>query len=324
MINRVQLIKEMMKALDLPESSMFDTVPLWPLTASEILDPNGFDLKLGRQSFHFNLRNNPKLSEQISKVEVIPSKVRNEVITVIAEEKKMLARKLAAEARGEFTVNGVTFKMIRVDGGIFLMGSTSGEADEEPVHEVRVKSFSIGQTEVTQELWEAVMGNNPSLIKGKKNPVEQVSWDDCQMFIQKLNKLTGRKFRLPTEAEWEFAARGGTQSKGYTYSGSNKIEDVAWYVGNSDKITYEVASKYPNELGIYDMSGNVWEWCQDWYARDYYSYCVAINPTGPSSGYLRVNRGGSRGSYASGCRVSSRSGNPHEFEYNYVGFRLAL
>ena len=170
-----------------------------------------------------------------------------------------------------FSVNGITFKMVKVQGGTFTMGATAEQggvvtSDEKPAHEVTLSSFSIGQTEVTQELWEAVMGSNPSYWKGSKLPVEQVSWNDCQEFVKKLNALTGQKFRLPSEAEWEYAARGDSQSRGYKYSGSNNIDDVAWYDGNSDK-THAVATKQPNELGIYDMSGNVLEWCQDWYGN---------------------------------------------------------
>ena len=223
-----------------------------------------------------------------------------------------------------YTANGVSFQMIAVEGGTFQMGSATGDDDEKPVHEVRVNSFCIGQTEVTQELWEAVMGTNPSNFKGNKLPVEKVSWNDCQTFITKLNQLTGKTFRLPTEAEWEFAARGGNQSKGYTYSGSNTIDDVAWYSSNSSSKTHEVATKAPNELGIYDMSGNVWEWCQDWYSSSYYSESVVNNPRGPSSGSYRVNRGGSWDYNAANCRTANRNCNSPTLTSRYVGVRLAL
>ncbi len=176
---------------------------------------------------------------------------------------KMLAKPAISQT---FTVNGVSFKMIFVEGGTFTMGATAElESDalggEKPTHRVTLSSYMIGETEVTQELWQAVMGGNPSLHKGARNPVEWVSWNDCQEFIDKLNRLTGRKFGLPTEAQWEYAARGGNRSKGYKYSGSNNIDELAWYDGNSG--THLVATKKPNELGIYDMSGNLWEWCQD-------------------------------------------------------------
>lgn len=226
-----------------------------------------------------------------------------------------------------YTVNGVSFKMIPVAGGTFQMGSSDDDSgaydNEKPRHQVTLSSFSIGETEVTQELWQAVMGSNPSYFKGNKLPVEKVSWNDCQTFITKLNELTGKTFRLPTEAEWEYAARGGNQSKGYTYSGSNTIGDVAWYYSNSSSTTHAVATKAPNELGIYDMSGNVLEWCQDWYSS--YSSGSQTNPTGPSSGYLRVYRGGSWSYTAAYCRVANRSvSTPTGAFSNSFGLRLAL
>ncbi|MBQ9585751.1 MAG: formylglycine-generating enzyme family protein [Muribaculaceae bacterium] len=226
-----------------------------------------------------------------------------------------------------FTVKGISFTMVGVQGGTFTMGATAeqgGEADsdEKPAHQVIVSSFAIGQTEVTQELWEAVMGSNPNNWKGSKLPVEEVSWDDCQEFIKKLNALTGQNFRLPTEAEWEYAARGGSQSRGYKYSGSNTIDDVAWYDGNSGRQTHDVATKQPNELGLCDMSGNVWEWCQDWYGN--YTEGVQVDPAGPTSGSRRVNRGGSWDFSAGCCRVANRNGGDAGRRNDYLGFRLAL
>jgi formylglycine-generating enzyme required for sulfatase activity len=175
---------------------------------------------------------------------------------------------------------------------------------------------------VTQALWEAVMGNNPSKFKGMDKPVEQVSWNDCQEFIRKLNAATGLQFRLPTEAEWEYAARGGNKSQGYKYSGSNNIDDVAWYDSNSSLTTHDVKTKQANELGIYDMSGNVWEWCQDWYGS--YSSSAQTDPVGPSSGSYRVNRGGGTAGYAWYCRVSYRSDDPPSDRYSNLGLRLAF
>lgn len=226
--------------------------------------------------------------------------------------------------------------MIKVEGGTFMMGATSSrsrnsslnydsdaQSDESPVHSVRLSDFSIGKYEVTQEEWEAVMGNNPSYSKGANKPVEQVSWNDCQEFIKKLNLLTGLQFRLPTEAEWEYAARGGNKSKGYKYSGSNNIGDVAWYCDNSSSTTHQVGTKQPNELGIYDMSGNVYEWCSDWYSGSYYSSSPSTNPTGPSTGSGRVSRGGGWGNLAQYCRVSIRNSFFPGSRSNYIGFRLA-
>ena len=232
----------------------------------------------------------------------------------------------SAPAIKTITVNGVSFNMILVDGGTFLMGATSeqqGAADDEkPVHSVTLSPYYIGETEVTQELWQAVMGSNPSHYKGPKLPVERVSWYDCQEFIVKLNERTGLTFRLPTEAEWEFAARGGNKSQGYQHSGSNNLGDVAWFTDNSGSSTHDVKTKQPNELGIYDMSGNVWEWCQDW-GRSY-SSGSQTNPTGPSSGSGRVDRGGSWGSNARYCRVANRGNDTPDHRNRYLGLRLAL
>ena len=228
-----------------------------------------------------------------------------------------------------FTVNGVSFVMIAVEGGTFTMGATSeqgsdADSNESPTHQVTLSSYMIGKTEVTQELWQAVMGSNPSYYSGTNLPVETVSWNDCQTFITKLNILTGKNFRLPTEAEWEYAARGGNKSQGYKFSGSNTIDDVAWYDSNSSSKTHPVASKAPNELGIYGMSGNVWEWCSDWYSSSYYSSSSQYNPTGPTSGSNRVRRGGSWYRDAWNCRVSRRGNrNPAQPSFD-LGLRLAL
>jgi formylglycine-generating enzyme required for sulfatase activity len=224
-----------------------------------------------------------------------------------------------------FTVGGVSFTMKEVAGGTFTMGATSEQGsdagnNEKPAHQVTLSNYYIGETEVTQALWHAVMGSNPSFRKGVNLPVEQVSWDDCQEFIKELNRITGKKFRLPTEAEWEYAARGGNKSKGYKYSGSNNIDDVAWY-GNSGSNTHTVKTKTPNELGIYDMSGNVWEWCSDWEGS--YSSNAQTNPTGPSTGSYRVVRGGNWSLGARFCRVSYRNSNAPGNRISNLGLRLA-
>ena len=226
-----------------------------------------------------------------------------------------------------FTVKGVTFKMIRVQGGTFRMGCTSEQgsdcdSDENPAHSVTLSGYYIGETEVTQELWQAVMGNNPSRFKGSNKPVERVSWEDCHEFITRLNSLTGYNFRLPTEAEWEYAARGGRKSQGYKYSGSNTLGNVAWYYGSDGSKTHPVKTKNANELGIYDMSGNVWEWCQDW--RGSYSGSPQFNPKGPSSGSYRVRRGGGWCFSASDCQVSFRAYYTPGDRNDFIGFRLAL
>ncbi|MGM9811707.1 MAG: SUMF1/EgtB/PvdO family nonheme iron enzyme [Muribaculaceae bacterium] len=226
-----------------------------------------------------------------------------------------------------FTVKGVLFTMIAVEGGTFTMGATPEQgsdaySDEKPTHQVTLSSYYIGETEVTQALWQAVMGNNPSYFKGDNLPVERVSWDDCQEFIKKLNALTGRKFRLPTEAEWEYAARGGKKSRGYKYSGSNNVDNVAWYKNNSDEKTHPVKTKQPNELGIYDMSGNVYESCHDWDGK--YSSNAQSNPKGPNIGSDRMGRGGSWLDYAGRCRSSSRDSNYPGHRNGSLGFRLVL
>lgn len=229
-----------------------------------------------------------------------------------------------------FTVFGVEFKMVRVDGGTFMMGGTPEQGDdvyssEKPTHQVTLSSYMIGQTEVTQELWLAVMGYNWSHFTGDLNrPADQLSWNYCQEFITKLNQLTGKTFRLPTEAEWEYAARGGKQSKGYKFAGSDNIDEVAWYDdGNSSLETKPVATKKPNELGLYDMTGNVMEWCSDWYGP--YSSEAQIDPVGPETGSQRITRGGCYNfSLPRMCRVSARNYYAPTFAAPANGFRLAM
>ena len=227
----------------------------------------------------------------------------------------------------EYSVNGVAFTMVKVDGGTFMMGAAaddeSAHSNERPAHQVKLSPYAIGQTEVTQELWVAVMGSNPAVNNGGGTlAVEKVSWEDCQQFIAKLNEMTGETFRLPTEAEWEFAARGGIYSKGFLYSGSNNIDDVAWYEMNSGESSHGVALKAPNELGIYDMSGNVWEWCNDWNGS--YSAEPQVNPTGPESETRRIIRGGSWFGEGRNCRVSQRYKVEPDFADDDIGFRLAM
>ncbi len=230
-----------------------------------------------------------------------------------------------------FTVKGVSFKMVHVQGGTFMMGANEGDekafASEKPAHEVTLSDYWMGETQVTQALWQAVMGENPSRFRGDPNlPVENVSWRNCKDFIRKLNRLTGKEFRLPTEAQWEFAARGGNLGKDnrYLYAGSNDIYDVAWYDGNSKEKTHPVGERAPNELGLYDMSGNVWEWCDDWFDVQYYRKSPAKDPIGPSSGTKRVRRGGSWFNSAMFCRVSYRGSLMPAGTDFILGLRLAL
>ena len=223
--------------------------------------------------------------------------------------------------------DGISIDMVRVEAGTFTMGATPEMKDlwgnEKPTHQVTITNdYYIGKYEVTQALWKAVMGKNPSDFKGDNLPVEKVSWDDCQEFISKLNRITGKTFRLPTEAEWEYAARGGKKSRGYQYGGSNNISDVAWYDSNSGYKTHAVGSKQANELGIYDMTGNVREWCLDRYGK--YSSSSKTNPTGATSGAGRLYRGGSCAGYAWDCRSSYRNYYSPGSRYNHLGLRLVL
>ncbi len=213
--------------------------------------------------------------------------------------------------------------MVFVKGGTFRMGDTfnDGKKFEKPVHDVTVSDFYISKYEITQSLWEELMGNSPSHFKDcDQCPVERVSWHDAQNFIKKLNVLTGKSYRLPTEAEWEFAARGGEKTKNHRYSGAYNINDVAWYSGNSGNKTNEVGQLKPNELGIYDMSGNVWEWCNDWFSS--YSSTPEVNPKGPETGDGRVVRGGSWFGYIDANRLTFRGFDDPSNSRSYIGFRV--
>ena len=243
----------------------------------------------------------------------------------------------AYDLTGQVSSSSPYIEMVYVEGGSFMMGATPEQEldywdDEKPVHHVRLSNYYIGKYEVTQAQWEMVMGTNPSYFRGPNLPVDNVSWDDVQEFIRRLNAMTGKSYRLPTEAEWEYAARGGNKRLGYKYSGSNDVESVAWYSGNSGFETHPVGTKAANELGIHDMSGNVYEWCSDWYGD--YSDGSQTNPRGPSSGSFRVLRGGSwfddswlDDSWyyddADFWRVSYRNGDSPDSEDIIFGFRLA-
>ena len=214
-------------------------------------------------------------------------------------------------------------EMIFVEGGTFQMGSNSGEDKDKPVHSVTLSDFNIGKYEVTQVQWKAVMGSNPSYFKDcDQCPVEQVSWNDVQDFIQRLNAQTGKNYRLPTEAEWEYAAKGGKSSKGYKYSGSNDLNSVAWNTDNSGIKTHVVGGKQANELDVYDMTGNVWEFCSDWYGT--YNCYSETNPNGASSGQYRVVRGGGWSVNTNYCLAADRSGQDTGYRGRNFGFRLVL
>ncbi len=238
-------------------------------------------------------------------------------------------KKAVPGALTEKLPSGFTFEMAYVEGGLFHMGSTGKEAyyDEHPIHEVKLDSFYIGKFPVVESLWEAVM--NEDKAAGKQGlPMEMVSWKDVREFLQKLNQLTGKNYRLPTEAEWEYAARGGQKSNGYDYPGGNDIEEVGWYIRNSDGSKKAVGQKRPNELGLYDLCGNVLEWCWDKYSGAYYEDCrkrgVVENPEGPKEGVYRVLRGGSWYLDERSCRCTYRHYEPLGGRFTDIGFRLAL
>jgi formylglycine-generating enzyme required for sulfatase activity len=244
------------------------------------------------------------------------------------------------------TTNNLNIDMVAVQGGTFTMGCTSEQSGdcfdtEKPAHQVTVSDYYIGKYEVTQAQWRAVMGTTvrqqrdkadtnllivagdsfPIVGEGDNYPMYYVSWNDAQEFVSKLNSMTGKKYRLPTEAEWEYAARGGKKSQGYKYSGGNMVGSVAWFAGNSGNSTHAVGTKSSNELGIFDMSGNVREWCSDW--KGAYNSSAQTDPKGASSGSYRVNRGGSWLIFAGGERVSERADDTPGRRYYYLGFRLA-
>ena len=230
--------------------------------------------------------------------------------------------------------------LVLVQGGPFMMGDDNSQyAEEKPAHTVELSSFYIGKYPITQAQWEAVMKKNPANFKGENRPVENISWEDCQKFAAKMNALPNLKkaleaesikgtFRLPREAEWEYAARGGIYSQGYTYAGSDKLKQVGWYEDNSGNQTQEVGKLLANELGLYDMSGNVWEWCEDWFDENYYRECLkkgtVNNPVGPPQGVIRVLRGGCYFVVALRCRAVFRYGYLPGYRSVIFGCRLVL
>lgn len=276
-------------------------------------------LKIGSHSIKLYAEGYDSLSETIQ----VDSKSRTFSLT------------MKKKAQKTDVIQNLVNNMVRVEGGTFTMGVDGGYfTNEEPAHRVTLSSFYIGKYEVTQEEWQAVMGYNPSYFKGSKLPVENVSWNQCLDFIRKLNSITGKLFRLPTEAEWEYAAKGGNRNFNCNYAGSDNIDRVAWYSGNYKNVnnserydisgphTHNVGQKAPNDIGLYDMSGNVEEWCQDWYGS--YDHDNQTNPSGPSSGNNRVVRGGGWCDFARSCRVSKRNDVHPRVAYNYIGLRIAL
>ena len=232
----------------------------------------------------------------------------------------MLIR-LALHAQGQ----SIDIPMVWVEGGTYLMGDSKGLKNEMPAHPVTLSSFYIGKYEVTQTIWQKVMGYNPSTYQGCPDcPVEQVSPEMVDSFLVKLNQLTGKSYRLPTEAEWEYAALGGKLSKGYRYSGSDTLSEVGWVKSNADGKTHPIGLKKPNELGIYDMSGNVWELCSDWYDPDFYSRSSSVNPRNDTKAQYRLLRGGSWRSGEERCYSKARNRNIRDHRIGNGGFRLVL
>jgi len=276
----------------------------------------------------------------------VSNTTKSVVSTIMQDEKLPQVKKVLPLNRKNFTfsVNNISFEMIFVEGGEFVMGCTQEQSDcfnnEKPAHKVSLSDFYMAKYPITQKLWYVVMGSsiqqqrslserNTLCGEGDDYPMYFINYEECEAFCTKLNKLLsdklpeGYKFKLPTEAQWEHAARGGRRSNGYRYSGGNGLNNFAWNYDNSNKTTHSVGKKMPNELGIYDMSGNVWEWCSDWYDVNYYGISPLIDPKGPDSGTLRVMRGGAWNEPAARCRVSNR-GSSASYRLNRIGFRICL
>jgi formylglycine-generating enzyme required for sulfatase activity len=257
-------------------------------------------------------------------------KAEAELLKILAEARAKKEQEKEAERRKAELELGKKlvgmFEFIQVSGGSFQMGANDCGENAKPVHEVKLDNFHIGRYPVTQKQWLSVMGNNPSKFQsGENHPVERVNWHDAQQFITRLNQLTGKQYRLPTEAEWEYAARSG--GKKFTWSGTNsarELEEYTWFNVNSGGTTHTVGLKKPNSLGIYDMSGNVWEWCSDWYDEGYYRHSAISNPPGASSGQYRLLRGGSWYNVDVDARAASRNWVDPVLRHDRNGFRLAL
>ena len=273
------------------------------------------------------------LSKTIAKREAKQSKLQSAKAKDEARRSAATARQQAAdnqkiaaqnaETQKEMDAINALFEMVYVEGGKFAMGATDGAQDAAPIHDVVVSDFYMSKYEITQAQWRAIMNEKPSCFKGDDYlPVENVSWDKVQKFIAKLNQKSGKTYRLPTEAEWEYAARGGRKSNGYKCSGSNNVDEVAWYYKNGGRKTHKVGQKQPNELGLYDMTGNVMEWCQDRYAG--YDSAMQTTPTGPNDGSDRVARGGAYVTFENNLRLTNRESALPNSAFNFIGFRLVL
>ena len=314
---QIQITDECMRALNLADDYFRDE-----------------EFEKASKRYHIVLEKNPKDSNAKKKyelcMEILKNSASNHSLSQVSTPNNT-ALQVSSETITFVdyteTKKELNIEMVAVQGGTFMMGCTSEQGDdctdeEKPAHQVTVSNFHISKYEVTQAQWRAVMGNNPSYFKGDNLPTENVSWNDVQLFIKKLNKMTGKQYRLPTEAEWEYAARG-RRSAGFKYSGSNDIGEFAWYENNANATTHPVGTKNHNELGIFDMSGNVCEWCSDWYAYYPDQGLQENNPEGPSEGTDRVFRGGGFDYNDEDCRVSFRSGFVPQIKDNNLGFRVA-
>lgn len=334
-----------------------DRPPLSRFTLFETAAPTPSAQMSDAEAYRQLLEENRQLKERNRQLELLLAELRAKegygtIIKNEPEENKDSDATIVANVIQNddlvFAVNGVPIVMKRVEAGSFWMGAhktykktslfskdpdlsipnfdSEASGDEKPVHSVSLSSFYLGETVVTRELWKAVMEDTPTRFPDDNKPVSNVSYHDIMdVFLPKLNELTGKKFRLPTEAEWEYAARGGNRSKCCKYAGNDFLNPVAWYIDNTDEVgTMPVKTKAPNELGLYDMIGNVWEWCQDWYDSFYYSNSSSNNPQGPETGSYRVLRGGCWGSLAAYCRLSSRGYFVPDSRCDRNGFRLAL
>lgn len=301
------------------------------ILVARVGEDNVISLKPGKHKLEFVSIDNDNV--KMSQIIEVQNGIFSDFIEIALEDtilnyqdQEYTERKSKEDKKKERFAKSIIDNMILVKGGTFTMGATKeqgGSCDKDEIkHEVTLGSFYIGKYEVTQKLWETVTGNSPSIHKGDDYPVENVSWNDCHMFISKLNEKSGKKFRLLTEAEWEYAARGGQRSKHYKFAGGNNINDVAWCDDNSGSMPHPVGTKLANELGIHDMSGNVWEWCEDLYGP--YGKTPCSNPQGPSDGSEHIFRGGSWDYYARFCRVSFRRCGKPDFHFCNLGLRLAL
>lgn len=235
-----------------------------------------------------------------------------------------IGNKATAQTETFDLAEGVTLEMVLVEGGLFMMGSNEGKKDNRPAHEVSLNDFHIGKFELTQDQWVALMGYNPSQAACGNCPVNDMSWDQLQDFLKKLSEKTGKKFRLPTEAEWEYAAQGGKLTKGFLYSGSNELTEVGWLKMNGNDQQHEVGQLKPNELGLYDMNGNAWELCEDWYDPKFYARSLAENPVNTNPSTYRVSRGASWMSPSEYCfRWARNNDHPHHRRGN-GGFRVVM